>query len=87
MCALENVAQHPYDILLHFVGVCDCQTPLLLLFEDYKRALYDNLYIGANLMNLSKALFCLTHDLILFKLNGFCLSDNQCQLSHLNEIN
>ena len=39
-----------------------CQTTLLRLVEDWKKALDDNLYVGAILMDLSKAFNCLPHD-------------------------
>ena len=57
-----------------------CQTTLLRLVEDWKKALDDNLYVGAILMDLSKAFDCLPHDLIIQKLKAYGLSNHACQL-------
>ena len=39
-----------------------CQTTLLRLAEDWKRELDNHRYVGAILMDLSKAFDCLPHD-------------------------
>ena len=57
-----------------------CQTTPLRLVEDWKKALDDNLYVGAILMELSKAFDCLPHDLIIQKLKAYGLSNHACKL-------
>ena len=57
-----------------------CQSTLLRLVEDWKKALDDNLYVGAILMDLSKAFDCLLHDLIIQKLKAYGLSNHACNL-------
>ena len=59
-----------------------CQTTLLRLVEDWKRALDENLYIGVILMDLSKAFDCLPHDLIIEKLKAHGLTEQSRQLMH-----
>ena len=48
-----------------------CQTALLKIIGDWKKALDENKYIAAILMDLSKAFDCLPHDLILLKLEAY----------------
>jgi hypothetical protein len=48
-----------------------CQTALLKIIEDWKKALDDNKFISAILMDLSKAFDCLPHNLLLLKLEAF----------------
>ena len=55
-----------------------CATTLLRLAEDWKKDLDKQQYVGAVLMDLSKAFDCLSHDLILAKLNAYGLSANAC---------
>ena len=55
-----------------------CQTTLLRLAEDWKKDLDKQQYVGAVLMNLSKAFDCLPHDLITAKLSAYGLSDDAC---------
>ena len=51
-----------------------CQTTLLRLLEDWKRALDNNECVAAILMDLSKAFDCLPHDLLKAKLKTYvCL--------------
>ena len=57
-----------------------CQSTLLRLVEDWKKALDDNLYVGAILMDLSKAFDCLPHDLIIQQLKAYGLSNHACNL-------
>ena len=51
-----------------------CQTALLKIVEDWKRALDDNKYIAAISMDLSKAFDCLPHNLLLLKLEAYGLT-------------
>ena len=57
-----------------------CQTTLLRLLEDWKRELDNHRYVGAILMDLSKAFDCLPHGLIIDKLAAYGLSDSACSL-------
>jgi hypothetical protein len=47
------------------------QTVLLRIIEDWKKALDDNKFIAAILMDLSKAFDCLPHNLLMLKLEAF----------------
>ena len=51
-----------------------CQTTLLRLLEDWKRALDNHECVAAILMDLSKAFDCLPHDLLKAKLKAYGLS-------------
>ena len=53
-----------------------CQTTLLRLLEDWKKALDSHEFAAAILMDLSKAFDCLPHDLLLEKLRAYGLSPN-----------
>ena len=62
---------------MHFLSVyfdSECflsVKPTLLRFaEDWKKDLDKQLYVGALLMDLSKAFDCLPHDLIIARLTG-----------------
>ena len=55
-----------------------CATTLLRLAEDWKKDLDKQQYVGAVLMDLSKAFDCLPQDLILAKLSAYGLSANAC---------
>ena len=57
-----------------------CQTTLLRIVEDWKEALDKNMFVGAILMDLSKAFDCLPHDLIIQKLRAYGVSDSSCRL-------
>ena len=48
--------------------------------EDWKAALDKNMYIGAVLMDLSKAFDCLPHDLLLAKLKAYGVNEESCNL-------
>ena len=55
-------------------------TTFLRLVEDWKQALDNNMYVGAILMDLSKAFDCLTYDLLLAKLQAYGVSKHSCNL-------
>ncbi len=57
-----------------------CQTTLLRIVEDWKEALDNNMYIGAIIMDLSKAFDCIPHDLVLAKLKAYGVGDQSCNL-------
>ena len=59
-----------------------CQTTLLRLAEDWKRELDSHAYVGAILMDLSKASDCLLHDFTIDKLSAYGLSDTACSFLH-----
>ena len=71
-----------HSFLAAFRPTFGCQTTLLRLVEDWKKVLDENLYIGAILMDLSKAFDCLPHDLIIEKLKPYGLTELSCQLMH-----
>ena len=55
-----------------------CQTTLLRLAEDWNKDLDKQFYVGAVLMDMSKAFDCLPHDLIIAKLGAYGLSADAC---------
>ena len=57
-----------------------CQSILIKLVEDWKAALDNKHYVGAVLMDLSKAFDCLPHNLLLAKLKAYGLSDKANEL-------
>ena len=57
-----------------------CQSTLLRLVEDWRRALDNGEYVSAILMDLSKAFDCLPHDLLLGKLRAYGLTEKACSL-------
>ena len=67
-----------HNYLAAFRKSFGCATTLLRLAEDWKKDLDKQQYVGAVLMDLSKAFDCLPHDLILAKLNAYGLSANAC---------
>ena len=48
-----------------------CQSTLLRILEDWKKALDNDKYLAAILMVLRKAFDCLPHDLLLLKLESY----------------
>ena len=63
-----------------------CQTTLLKIVEDWKRALDDNKYIAAISMDLSKAFDCLPHNLLLLKLEAYGLTITGVYFSVLSSL-
>ena len=57
-----------------------CQTTLLRLLEDWKKALDNNKYLAAILMDLSKAFVCLPHAILVSKLSAYGLTENSIKL-------
>jgi hypothetical protein len=47
-----------------------CQTALLKIIEDWNKALDENTFVAAILMDLSKAFDCLPHKLLINKLDA-----------------
>ena len=83
-CNYFNHIFHPF--LAAFRSGFGCQSTLLRILEDWKKALDENKYVGAILMDLSKAFDCLPHDLLTLKMKHYGLSDNAVDLilSYLN---
>ena len=57
-----------------------CQTTLLPLIEDWKRALDNHECVADILMDLSKAFDCLLHGLLRAELNAYGLSEGAVDL-------
>ena len=57
-----------------------CQSTLLRLVEDWRKALDSHKYVAAILMDLTKAFDCLPHSLLLGKLIAYGLSDKSSSL-------
>ena len=72
--------QHFNPFLSAFRSGYGCQTVLLKILEDWKKALDENKFVAAILMDLSKAFDCLPHDLLLLKLKSYGLSESACKL-------
>ena len=69
-----------HDFLSAFRASYGCQTTLLRLVEDWKQALDKNMYVGAILMDLSKAFDCIPHDLLVAKLQAYGVTNHSCNL-------
>ena len=57
-----------------------CQTLLVKCIEDWKSALDENKYVGVLFTDLSKAIICLPHGLLLAKLRAYGLNTPACNL-------
>jgi hypothetical protein len=57
-----------------------CQTTLLKIIEDWKKALDENKFVAAILMDLSKAFDCLPHKLLINKLDAYGVSESVLKL-------
>jgi hypothetical protein len=57
-----------------------CQTALLKIIEDWKKALDENKFVAAILMDLSKAFDCLLHKLLINKLDAYRVSESALKL-------
>ena len=57
-----------------------CQSILLKMMEDWRKALDDRKCVGAVLMDLSKAFDCMPHNLLLAKLQAYGLSNEAITL-------
>ena len=71
---------HFHPFLSAFRSGHGCQTALLKIIEDWKKALDDNKFVAAILMDISKAFDCLPHNLLLLKLKTYGLSDSTLNL-------
>ena len=69
-----------HNFLSAFRPAYGCQTTLLRIVEDWKEALDKDMYVGAVLMDLSKAFDCLPHDLLVAKLEAYGVSQGSCKL-------
>ena len=76
----EYFNNHFHPFLSAFRSGYGCNTTLLKIIEDWKQALDQNKYIAAVLMDLSKALDCLPHKLLLLKLEAYGMSKSALQL-------
>ena len=69
-----------HDYLSAFRAFYGCQTSLLRMVEYWKKALDQNMYAWAVLMDLSKTFVCIPHDLLLAKLQVNLASVHSCSL-------
>ena len=70
----EDMCVCMYDILY------SCQLTLLALTEDWRHSLDGGHFVGAILMDLSKAFDCLPHRLLLEKLRAYNLAESAVSL-------
>ena len=59
-----------------------CQNVLLRLIEQWRACLDNNKLVGAVLMDLSKAFYCLPHDLLIVKLEAYGFDRNTLKVFH-----
>jgi hypothetical protein len=81
---MEYLNNHFNPLLSTFRSGFGCQTALLRIIEDWKKALDDNKFIAAILMDLSKAFDCLPHNLLMLKLEAYGLSENSLKLLNVS---
>lgn len=75
MISLRNTLRQSFNpFLAAFRKGLGCQTTLLRLLEDCKKALDNHECVAAILMDLSKTFGCLPHDLLRAKLKAYDLS-------------
>ena len=74
-------------LIIYLIPTCQdfrpgygCNTAFLKVIEDWKKAVDNNLYVAAVLMNLSTAFDCLPHDLLLLNLKAYYLYENALNL-------
>lgn len=82
----EFVNTHFHNFLSASRKGYGCQTTLLKIIEDWKKALDQNKFVAAILMDLSKAFDCLPHDILLLKLKSYGVAPSSLNLleSYLN---
>jgi len=68
------------DFLTAYRKHHSCENALLSLTEKWRKALDDKCYVGALLMDLSKAFDCLPHALLIAKLRAYNVSEDACCL-------
>ena len=80
----KQLSEHFENIFNQFLAAFrsgyGCQSTLLRVLEDWKKALDSDKYLAAILMDLSKAFDCLPHDLLLLKLENYGLSKSAVNL-------
>ena len=80
----KQLSEHFLNIFNKFLAAFrsgyGCQSTLLRILEDWKKALDNDEYLVAILMDLSKAFDCLPHDLLLLKLESYGLSKSALNL-------
>lgn len=77
---IEFFNQHFNTYLSAFRSGYGTQSTLLKIIEDWKKALDENKYVAAILMDLSKAFDCLPHDLLLLKIKFYGVSNSALDL-------
>ena len=80
----EQLGLHFNDIFSNFLSAYrkrySCENSLLFMTESWREALDNKMYVGAVLMDLSKAFDCLPPDLFISKLNAYKVTNNSCRL-------